>query len=107
MPGTRPGMTILGPWRIPDADSSACKFPVEAGAATKSGEQPPTAEAPLFLLRLQHQPLDTAPFDEVGLEDLVEILGRPVGVPNAFRVDHHGGAELAAIEAAGGVDPRG
>src|SRR5690242_21272887 len=38
------------------------------------------------------------------LEDLVEIGGGAVAVPHALGIDHHGGAELAAIEAAGGVD---
>src|SRR6185437_9140753 len=66
--------------------------------------RPPTAEIFLLLLRLQHQSLDAAALDEVLLQDLVDIGGAAIAVPDAFGIDHHGGAELAAIETARGVD---
>jgi len=52
----------------------------------------------------QNQPLDPAAILDVGLQDLVDVLGILVMIPDAFRVDHHVGTELAAIEAARGVE---
>jgi hypothetical protein len=43
------------------------------------------------------------PFLTVGLQDLVDVPGILVVVPDTFWVDHHVGAELAAVETARGV----
>src|SRR5260221_1702636 len=58
-----------------------------------------------LLLRLQHQPRDAAAAFQMRLEDLVDIGGVAIAVPDAFGIDHHRRPELAAIEAAGGIDP--
>src|SRR6266446_3914547 len=39
----------------------------------------------------------------MGLEDLVDVLRRLVTIPHALWVDHHVGAVLAAVEAAGRI----
>src|SRR5690606_5442024 len=56
------------------------------------------------LLGHQHEARNATALDEMLLQNLVEILGRAIGVPNAFRIDHHGRAQLAAVEAARGID---
>src|SRR5690349_16516554 len=57
-----------------------------------------------IVARLQHQPRDAAPADEVRCQDLVDVGSRLGRVPHPFGVDHHGGPELAAVEAARAVD---
>src|SRR5260221_6843318 len=58
-----------------------------------------------LLLRLQHQPRGAAAAFQMRLEDLVDIGGVAIAVTDAFGIDHHRPPELAAIEAAGGIDP--
>src|SRR5437868_13017108 len=59
--------------------------------------------ARLFLVGLQHQPLDPAALDQMRLQDLVEIFGALVAVPHALGVNHHVRAQFTAVEAARGI----
>jgi len=55
------------------------------------------------LVGMQHQPCDAAAFDQMRLQDLVDVLLRFVPVPHALRVDHHVRPILAAVETARGI----
>ena len=70
-------------------------------------EQQPVSVRGLWLTILgpQHQPRHAPTLDQVDLENLVQILSRPVGVPGAFGIDDHRRPQLSAIEAARRVDP--
>src|SRR3546814_12848586 len=46
-----------------------------------------------------------AALHQVRRQDLLGILDRAVVIPDAFRIDHHGRTQLAAVAAAGLVDP--
>src|SRR4051794_2778633 len=49
-----------------------------------------------LVLGLEHQALDALAFEQMPLQDLFGVFDGVVGVPDAFRIDHHGRPELAA-----------
>ena len=53
---------------------------------------------------LQHQPLNPLPFNQMLLDNFIEILLIHIGIPGFFRVNDYNGAFVAAAEAAGAVD---
>src|SRR5688572_5036649 len=57
-----------------------------------------------LVFRLQHQAFHAFALDDVLLQDLFRVLDGAVGVPDLLGIDHHGGAELAAVEAQRLVD---
>src|SRR5947199_1357798 len=59
-----------------------------------------------LLLGPQHQPRYSPTALHIRLEDLVDVGGIAIAVPDPFGIDHHRRSELAAIEAAGGVYAR-
>src|SRR3546814_19464922 len=58
-----------------------------------------------LVLGMQQEAPDPSALHQVRLQDLLGILDRAVVIPDAFRIDHHGRTKLAAVEAAGLVDP--
>src|SRR3546814_9235337 len=58
-----------------------------------------------LVLGMQQEAPDPPALHQVRLQDLLGILDRAVVIPDAFRIDHHGRTQLAAVEAAGLVDP--
>src|SRR3546814_9255254 len=58
-----------------------------------------------LVLGMQQEAPDPSARHQVRLQDLLGSLDRAVVIPDAFRIDHHGRTKLAAVEAAGLVDP--
>src|SRR6185312_2234405 len=63
-----------------------------------------TAVARRPILEAQHEPRHAPAALHVVNQHLVDIRRRLAAVPDAFRIDHHGRPELAAIETARSVD---
>src|SRR6185437_4431300 len=70
----------------------------------RAAPAPATSLARRSLLGLQHQPRHPAAADDMRRQDLVDVGGVAIAVPDPLGVDDHGRDEFAAVEAAGGVD---
>jgi hypothetical protein len=55
-------------------------------------------------MRSNLQPVNDFSADQVAVDDFIDVMVVDVGVPRAFRIDHHDRAFFAAVEAAGLVD---
>ncbi|OMP13991.1 hypothetical protein COLO4_00490 [Corchorus olitorius] len=90
--------------RIAEADEGACqrlRDLVVLGAAEqrmRMADQRQAARA------VDHQPFNGFAFDQMALDDFVDVFLVDEGVPDGLGVDHHDRTEFAAVEAAGLVD---
>ena len=53
----------------------------------------------------EHQPFNRLPVHDVRLDDLIDICRRHAPIPDRIRINHHGGAMLALVEASRHVSP--
>ncbi len=59
----------------------------------------------LFLIRIKQQPLDALALHHMAFENFIEILSRPIGIPDPFRINHQGRPQFAAIKTLRRVNP--
>src|SRR5712691_9741688 len=97
-------MRVLdGPWCPPGVRPVPGRVRVQAAcrAMQVTPARARTRTAGSFPRDVGHeQPLDRPPAFEVGLADLVEVLGPHARVPDVVRLDRHGDAAAAVLEAA-------